>query len=213
MAFAPTKVPDKITPDLIAICKKNVGHEDVRFVDIKSDSKYKVKKCAYNALHEAKEVGGEVVFGWAIYVWEGVFYDFVGHAVVKLNESYYCVTPTQYDDSRIVFISDDKISFNYDDQNSRMPCKEIAISKYKAIKELIVVRDSIRVIKTKYPVTSGQISITIDDMNQLKELDESQNYLMNKAIFHHHPIKNTCPCDSGKQFRKCCRPRMQKEFS
>jgi hypothetical protein len=213
MAFQPTRVPNKISPELINICEKKIGHSNISFVDIRGTEDYRAKKCALNALEEAKKVDGEIVFGWAVYIWDGVLYDFVGHAVVKLNDKLYCVTPSQYPEDKLLFIADSSISFDFDDSNSRMPSTEISISKHKEISQLITVRETIRNIKLNYQVTSEQVALNYEDSEAMRTLEKQQRELMDKAIYYHHPVKNKCSCGSGKQFRKCCRPYMQKAFA
>lgn len=213
MAFQPTKIPNRIDPNLVSLCEKNIGHSEVSFVNIRDTESYRIKKCAFNASEEAQKHGGEIVFGWAIYVWEDVLYDFVGHAVVKVNEELYCVTPSQYPDDKLLFIPDNSISFDFDNPNSRMPSKEYSISRHKEVSQLIAVRENIRSIKVNYPVSSGQVALNYEDSDKMRVLEKQQRLLMDKAIYYHHPIKDKCACESGKQFRKCCRPHMKKAFA
>lgn len=193
MAFQPTKVPSRIAPELVNICDKNIGHSSVSFVNIRGTESYRIKKCAFNALEEAKKCDGKVVFGWAIYVWEDVLYDFVGHAVVRKNDELYCVTPSQYPEDKLLFIADNSIHFDFDNPNSRMPSKEYSISRHKEISQLIAVRESIRNIKVNYPVSSDQVTLSYEDSEKMRVLEKQQRQLMDKAIYYLTLLKISVP--------------------
>ncbi len=212
MAFSPTKVPKFISPELKQACFKVSGSEEVGFVEVEARDKYKSNKCAYNARDEAESVGGQLVFGWSVFVWENVMFDFIGHAVVELDGRYYCVTPSKQDDKKILFVPDKTITFDFENPNSRLPSKEVAISKRPEVKKLLGVREQVRAIKIKYPVSSGNIQVSIEDGKAIAELERLQSDLVDRVNYLLHPIKESCPCGSGKQFRKCCRPYMKRAY-
>ncbi|SCY84351.1 SEC-C metal-binding domain-containing protein [Desulfoluna spongiiphila] len=213
MAFTPAIVPNFISAELKKACLKVAGHEETCFLEIQHSDKYIINKCAYNAMVEADAVGGRVVFGWAISIWENVAFDFIGHAVVELNDKYYCVTPTIRDDKRVLFLKDDSITFDYGNPNCRLPSCEVAISKRPEVEKFLKLRARIREIKLKYPVSSGLISVSVEDGQEISALERQEIELLDRINYALHPVKAQCPCGSGKQFRKCCRPHMKKAFS
>ena len=213
MTFSPTKVPELISPELKKACFKVSGSEDIRFVEVEANDDYKPNKCAYNARDEAEAVGGQLVFGWGVFVWKNVMFDFIGHAVVELDGRYYCVTPSKQGDKKILFVSDNTITFDFENPDSRLPFKEIAISKRPEVKKLLVVREKVRAIKIQYPVSSGNVQVSIEDGKAIAELERLQSDLLDRVNYLLHPIKETCPCGSGKQFRRCCRPHMKRTYS
>ena len=109
MAFAPTKVPKFISPEIKRACSKVAGSVNVEFIKIETRGEYLPNKCALNAKKEVEIFGGKVVFGWAIYVWQNVMLDFIGHAVVQRDRSIYCVTPSKYGETKIAFVPDSSI--------------------------------------------------------------------------------------------------------
>ncbi|RLA50778.1 MAG: hypothetical protein DRR42_12165 [Gammaproteobacteria bacterium] len=159
MEFSPTKVPELISPKLRRACSKVSGSNKVGFVEVEPGAKYKSNKCAYNARDEAESVGGRVIFGWGVFVWKNVMFDFIGHAVVELESRYYCVTPSKQGDKKILFVPDNTITFDFENPDSRLPSQEVAISKRSEVKKLLVVREKIRAIKIKYPVSSGNVQL------------------------------------------------------
>jgi len=210
--FSPTIVPKLVTPDIKKLCKDLTGCSEAYYVDVINKPGALRNKCALNAKDEADEKNGNVIFGWSIFVWEKVFVQFIGHAIVEAGGKKYCVTPAKHGESKILFIPDPAITFNYDSESSRMPSKTLPISKQKVVHQLIAVQSKLLEIKSKYSVTSGQLLLAGDDAVNVRELEGEQQELMNRIIYLHHPIKSNCSCGSGKQFRKCCRPHMKRVY-
>lgn len=212
MAFSPTIVPNFVSQELKKACLHVAGNDEPIFLEVKPREEYKINKCAYNAKLEAESVGGQVIFGWAVFVWENVMYDFIGHAVVEVEGQYYCVTPTKKGENKVLFVPDDSISFDFNDPDSRLPSCEVPISKRLEVKKLLEIRENSRTLKIKYPATNGPISVSFEDAKALSDLEKQQRELMDKVNYFHHPLKAKCPCGSGRQFKKCCRPHMQRVF-
>ncbi|WP_299946664.1 hypothetical protein [uncultured Microbulbifer sp.] len=191
----------------------NIADNDrVQFVDIEPRAKYTPNKCAYNAKDEAETVGGEVVFGRAIFLWDKVMFDLIGHAVVEKDRRYYCVTPSKMGDQKVLFVPDPSIRFDFDNPNSRLPSCEVAISKKPEVQKLLNVREDIRNIKIKYPVSSNGVLLSPADAQALSVLERQQTDLLSRVIYALHPLKAKCACGSAKQFKKCCRPHMQRVY-
>jgi len=57
--------------------------------------------------------GGEVVMGWIVTVWPGVWAEFIAHSVWRQPDgSILCITPNKYDDDRILFLPDQSLGFD-----------------------------------------------------------------------------------------------------
>lgn len=207
-----TKVPVIITKEIKETCKQISPNDQPFFVDIQQVKGARKNKCALNAKDEAIRVKGKVVFGWAVYVWESVYIDFIGHAIVSTCDKQYCVTPSEYDSDRILFLPDERIKFDYENSNSRLPSKTISISRYKVVQRLIEIEKELLEIKIKYPVTSGSITLRGKDAIRAKELEEDGKRFYNMIKVLHRPPKSKCFCGSGRQFRKCCKPKILETF-
>ncbi len=212
MSFKPTRVPKFIDDSLKRACVKVADSDQAFYVDITPAIGCRENKCAWNVRQEAQKSNGEIVFGWAVYEWEGVMYDFIGHAVLKIEDQFLCVTPSKYEESKLVFVPDRRINFDFSNEDSRLPSVEVAISKSKVVDDFLNAQKEIREIKLKYPVTSKNITLSLEDSTKMRTLQKIHQSSLERVIYHHHPIKESCPCCSGKQFRKCCRPHMQKVF-
>ena len=213
MAYAPTIVPPSVTPQIQKLCFGISGGTDPYYVDVLPTPDSRKNKCAYNARDEAERKNGKVLFGWSIYSWPGVLVEFIGHAIVETPEQKYCVTPSAYGEKKVLFLPDSSIEFDFTSSDARLPSKSFSVSRHKFVSELIHVQEESKAIRNQYPVTSGQIAVTGENAIKLKRLQEREHMLSQHVIYLHHPPKDKCPCGSGRQFRKCCKPHMQRVFA
>lgn len=202
------QTPKNIKPDIRSACKK-LSESEPLFINIVAPSWALNNKCSFNAKRFSEEYGGDVKFGWDIAVWDNVLIDCIGHAIVMKNNEFIDVTPSKYDNSASLFIEDDKITFDYSNEMSRMPSKMIAISKAKEVKRLILIEEEIYNIKIKYPVSSQPIAMNIDDSKVISKLEHEKQGLMPKIICEHTHHNDPCVCGSNKKFRKCCQSKFR----
>jgi len=212
MSYSPTKIPSKISLELSTQCRKFVGNDDIQYLDILERPNSRINKCAYNAKEEAERINGKIVFGWSITVWDSVLIELIGHAIVDDGEKRYCVTPSKYNEKQVLFVVDDSISFDFDNSESRLPSRKLAVSKHKSVKRFIEIQQQIHAIKVKYPITSGLLSLGEEDSKNISDLEKKSKEATYEVIYFHHPIKTPCFCGSGKQFRKCCKPQMKRVY-
>lgn len=197
------QTPKDITSSVRNACRLVSGTEPI-FVNVAPPAWALVNKCAFNAKRYVNENGGEVVFGWAISIWSKVLIDCIGHAVVKINEQYIDVTPNKYSDKKILFVRDDEIAFDYLDEMSRLPSKNIALSSAKDVKRLVNIEAELYSIKTRYPVTSEMITLLPEDTNVISKLESEKQQIVPKIIVTHTHHNDPCVCGSDRKFRKCC---------
>jgi hypothetical protein len=195
--------PKDIIPSLKSVCRL-LSENEPMFVNVVPPSWALPNKCAFNAKRYVEEHGGEVIFGWAITMWDKVLLDCIGHAVVRHDDEFIDVTPNKYNDKKLLFVQDDEMVFDYSDEMSRMPSMNIAISSSKEVKRLVNIENEIYSIKTKYPVTSGSIALTPDDRKQISILENEKQRIVPKIIMDHTHHNGPCICGSGRKFRKCC---------
>lgn len=212
MKFHPTHTPKYLTPQISKRCIQVAGHADAVYLPVRTGSNYLRNKCAFNAKAEAQRLGGEVVFGWYVVVWDGVLVQFFGHAVVEVGEERYCVTPNSHDESRILFLADPKVTFDFDALDARLPSQALPLSQRKCVTEFIEVDQRIYHLKCKYPVTGGNVVLSATDAAEMRRLETLKERVVGEVLYYHHGDKDKCPCGSNRQFRKCCKPHMRRVF-
>jgi hypothetical protein len=150
-----------------------------------------------------------MVLGWEVCVWDGVLLDCIGHAVVRHDERLCCVTPSKYGESRLLFVPDQSISFDFKDPMARMPAKKIPLSTRPEVLRFVEVDAAERSIKIKYPVSSEQMVIRGPDALTLQRLGREKHRLSLKLFLMASDNTTKCPCGSGKKFRKCHRASIE----
>ncbi len=158
-SLTPTRTPDSLTPGLREVCKRLVAAAEPIFVAKRPFAGARVNKCTYNVREFLRDQPGEMVLGWEVTVWDNVMLDCIGHAVVRHGESLLCVTPSKYGDARILFLPDPSLTFDFEDENARMPVAEVQLSQRPEVAKLIEATRRERDIKIKYPVSSQPLGI------------------------------------------------------
>jgi len=179
------------------------------FVERQPFAGAKINKCTFNVRQFIAENPGEMVLGWEICVWDGVLLDCIGHAIVKHEDRVRCVTPSKYGDSRLLFLPDSRISFDFDDPMARMPAKQVPLSTHPEVLRFIEVDAAEYAIKIKYPVLPGPMMVQGEDAVTLQRLAREKQRLSLKLILMKSDNKTKCPCGSGKKFRKCHRAAIE----
>lgn len=209
LTLVTTRSPDKVTPAIEAGCARLVPRGTPIFVDRQPFAEARINKCTFNVRQFLADHPGEMVLGWEVCVWDGVLLDCIGHAIVKNHEGLRCVTPSKYSDSRLLFLPDPGISFDFNDPMARMPVKQVQLSTRPEVLRLIDVDTAEHTIKIKYPVSSGQMMVLGEDAKALQQLAREKQRLSLKLILMTSDNTTKCPCGSGKKFRKCHRAAIE----
>jgi SEC-C motif len=210
MKFRPSHTPSRVTQSITAACSALVPDEEPVYVPREPYSEALINKCTFNVRQYLRNNPGRMVTGWDISVWDGVLLDAIGHAVVEHNGALVCISPSKYGDSRVLFLRDDRLSFDFDDSEARMPRKQIPISKSREVARLIELEATEVAIKSKYPVGSGQIIVGGQDAITLQQIARDKSQLMLRISLSHTDNASPCVCGSGRKFRKCCRSQMER---
>lgn len=209
LTLVTTRSPDKITPSIAAGCARLVPGGTPIFVDRQPFAEARINKCTFNVRKFLADNPGEMVLGWEVCVWDGVLLDCIGHAVVKHEERLRCVTPSKYGDSRLLFLPDPRISFDFEDSMARMPAKQVPLSTHPEALRFVEVDAAEHTIKIKYPVSSGQMMVQGEDAEALQRLAREKQRLTLKLILMTSDNTTKCPCGSGKKLRKCHRTAIE----
>lgn len=209
MKFNPTNTPAKLTADILDGCRKLVPGAKPVFVQRQPAPDAQVNKCSLNVRRYLAESQGTMVLGWDISVWENVLLDCIGHAVVQIEAGLLCVSPSKYGETSLLFLPDDSLEFDFDDSMARMPSKRIALSSKPEVQQFIDVEAEELVIRSKYAVSSGQISVRGADASALQQLGLRKQKLTLTILLNTTLSRSACFCGSGRQFRKCCKSKVE----
>lgn len=210
LSFVLTRSPDRLTPAMQAACLRISAATSPLFVDRSPVPDAVTNKCTFNVKRFLETNPGEMVLGWEVCVWDGVLLDCIGHAVVRHDGQYRCVTPSRYADTKLLFLPDPSLTFDFADPMARMPSVQVALSTRPEVKRLIEVENTERLIKIAYPVASGQMVVRGEDAIRLQQLAREKQRLTLKVILATSDHSTRCPCGSGKKLRKCHRTDIER---
>lgn len=176
------RTPNSITKEIINACHKVVPLSIPFFVKKVKYENSRINKCSYNTKDYAENYGGKTVFGWEVNVWRNVLVHFIGHAIVKHDEKYICVTPTLYGNEKILFLEDKTLQFDYSDSNSRMPFRMIPMNESEMVKRFIELEYKISEIKCTYPIESETLVVHGNDAILLKALEGEKETLTKRIV-------------------------------
>lgn len=202
LSFVLTHSPSRLTPAAQAACLR-ISAANPIFVDRRPIPDAVTNKCTFNVKRFLETSQGEMVLGWEVCVWDGVLLDCIGHAVVKHDGQYRCVTPSRYGNRKLLFLPDPAITFDFADPMARMPSIQVALSTKLEVKRLIEIENTERQIKIQYPVASGQMVVHGEDALKLQQLAHEKQRLTLQVILTTSDHSTRCPCGSGKKLRKC----------
>ena len=209
LKLTPIKVPEVLTPDIVAACARLVPNGRAEFVNRRPSLDSVVNKCTYNVRSFLQTQPGEMILGWEVCVWDKVMLDCIGHAVVRQDNELLCISVSKYPGTRLLFLPDPSLSFDFDDSSARMPHKQVAISNRPEVRRLIEIEAAEYAIKIKYPVSSGVIAVAGEDALSLQRISAEKNRLSLKIMLATNDHVSRCFCNSGKKFRKCHRPDIE----
>ena len=213
MKFTLTRTPKALTPDIVDACKRFVPDSQPCFVRRRPASDATVNKCIFNVRGYLLERPGSMVLGWDIAVWDHVLMECIGHAIVQSGNELFCVSPSRYGESSLLFLPDNSLQFDFDDQMARMPSKQIPLSNKPEVQRFIELEGQELAIKSKYPVTSGQIAIRGADAITLQRLMRERQQLTLKILLATTPPTAACVCGSKRPFSNCCRRKIETAVS
>jgi hypothetical protein len=181
-----TQPPIVVDAEILSACGRSGIPDEPVFVQITPDPAARVNKCVYNVDAAFSAGRGTAVLGWKIHIWPGVLVEFVGHAVLLSGGLLRCVTPDRYGDTKILFATDPRLSFDLQDPMARMPTRRIASTEHEDVAAFIRA-DEMNAIRRTHRPRPGEVLITGTDADRFRRLER-----LNAApsvISHYEPYR------------------------
>jgi hypothetical protein len=183
------------------------GQEPV-FVQVEPKPGAKKNECHLNVERFAKDNGGSPVYGWTI--WQSPIYlDAEFHAVWRDERDVLLdITPKADGERRILFVPDPARRW----EGICVASRHYPLSDTSAVRDLLEVAHEMGTIQEKYRPDEF---FSQDDAHRFLALKAKREQLFLRA-HGKHPVEpvlpsegrvgrnETCPCGSGKKFKKCC---------
>lgn len=193
---APVGLPQRI----LDFCKKISSDQPV-ILSVMPESFSRIAECFDNAASKVEKDGGEVVHGWLIWDWPGVFTEAEFHAVWKSPEGIIRDVTATYDgEKQVVFLPDPSRTY----QGRRVDSIRVSASDNKMI------GDFIKLCEANY-LRFGQIrdgaQLEGHDANLYKSFAQAKEFMLN-TIRNGANRNALCACRSGERYKRCHEPKL-----
>lgn len=179
--------PDKISNIILEFCNKISTDNIPEYVIVNPQKDCTISNCFPNVAKIVRDKGGEAVNGWAIWKWANILIEAEAHSVWKrLEGSLVDVTPHNYNEKEILFLSDPKMVY----KDCPIPSIRLALTSSPLVSRLIYLFNE----RDKILSSGGMIP-----PEMVYEINHIQYVI-------HQDVKGNefCPCQSGLKYKKCC---------
>lgn len=199
------RVPSDINEEILSFCKILNSELTPEFVDVTPASGAVTGECYDNARSQMRLSGGDVVFGWVIWIWPRVFLEAEHHAVWSDGGRLVDVTPPIDGEDKLLFLPDSNTVFDYK-KRKRIPSRRMSLSNSSSVSKYL---DALNQYDAEVKL-AGAIGERIRvDLRRLNTLESEVVHYQNKVIFeltNQIGRNDLCICGRNVKFKKCCLP-------
>lgn len=193
---APLGLPQRI----LDFCQK-ISSEQPVILDVTPELFSRVSECFDNVATKVEEDGGEVVHGWLIWDWPGVFTEAEFHAVWKSTEGVISdVTPTYDGEKQVVFLPDPSIFY----EGRRVDSIRVPANENK------IVGDFIKLCEANH-LRFGQVrngaQLEGQEAYLYTSFAQAKDFILG-AIRNGANRNALCACGSGERYKRCHEPKL-----
>lgn len=193
---APVGLPQRIRD----FCKRISSDQPV-LLSVRPESFSRIAECFDNVASKIEKEGGEVVHGWLIWDWPGVFTEAEFHAVWKSPEGVVRdVTPTYDGEKQVVFLPDASRTY----QGRRVDSIRVAANENK------IIGDFIKLCEANH-LRFGQVrdgaQLEGHEANLYKSFVQAKEFILG-AIRNGANRNAQCACGSGERYKRCHEPKL-----
>lgn len=204
----PSSTPKSIDSTVTDFCDKVSPGQTPVFLECEPVNG-KDQHCFLIVAERVAERGGELVHGWAIWVWTTVLIEAEFHAVWKDPEgNLHDIVPRPDGSKRVLFLADPSKKFEGRQENNIRQ----AISNRPGVKELIdAENDSYDLLLNRGKHLPGfRIELTDAQQEEYEEIErrKAAAHMTLMGMSPNKPMRlvgrnDKCPCGSGAKFKKC----------
>lgn len=198
------RCPQRVTPQIRDFCHSlSPGHDPVQLA-VTPTAGTKPLECFYNVQSQVEARGGRIAYGWAIWVWPRVFVEAEHHAVWEIHGKMIDVTPRRDGEEKILFLPDPMRTYDFDG-NSRIDNQRHSLSSSPAVASLLYCySERQRFFEANSVGRTTNIDLRAFESVQSDVMHASALVLVELAQITGR--NDTCICNSGRKFKKCCSP-------
>ena len=110
----------QVRRDVVGFCREISDKATPLLVRVEAHPEAQFNECFFNVRSIVQKRGGQLIYGWTIWLWPKVWIEAEHHAVwEKPTKELVDVSPKADDESKIVFLPDPSATFDFQSQTSR----------------------------------------------------------------------------------------------
>lgn len=194
-----TTTPTKITREVSDFCRGLSPHPPV-YLAVEPGPDDKPLECFLNVLRRVETAGGEMVTGWLIHSWPGVFIEAQHHAVWSPPEGG-LVNITPWSEPRVLFVPDPTASYDPADYHGRDSVRR-GLVDHPAVSAFIEEAERITAIKMR--TTGPRVVVDTRELAMhAGRMAHAYGLLLDRFL----GPNDSCFCGSGRKYKRCHRGR------
>jgi len=198
--------PSAITRPILNLCADIPGGGAPEFIQHQPGPGAVVRECFNNVVDRVRLLGGDFVYGWAIWEWPGVFVEAEHHAVWRSPDGVLIdITPHEYPTHGVLFLPDPSATYDFQGFKRRDNVRR-ALIDIPAVTEFLQISAHTFQILEEASV-GKEYRFSPRDLQQLQAMEDHRAQLKGSIYFHLARSKgpnDICFCRTGKKFKKCC---------
>lgn len=196
--------PEANSHQIVELAKELSPGNSPILVPVEPMPKVKPDDCFYNVSAHVEANGGEMLYGWAIWIFPRVFIEAEHHAVWKSGDKLIDITPKKDDETQIVFIPDPEREYDFE-ENQRLDNVRRALSSSRATADLLrAYSDRSEFLERNSVGLEVRVDPQAYQNIQMRVMHCFQRVILEIALKIGR--NDECLCISGKKFKRCCGP-------
>jgi hypothetical protein len=199
-----TRAPLVVHSTIRTLCDQIRSDTDPQYIRINPGSEDQPLDCFNNVRRRIAQDGGDIVFGWAIWEWPGIFVEAEHHAVwaPPSGGAWQDITPGPPSFRRRLFLPDDTAIYDFANEGILRDNVRLAVSTSPLVQAMFEAATERVAILNGIPGV-GRVSASVETGRQLQNATMRQMQLQIDIGMTHTAPRAPCFCGSGKMFKQC----------
>lgn len=195
--------PKEIDEVVMTFCNEVVAGSNPHYVNVSPDLWAKINECFPNVVKKVEMEGGNIVYGWQVWVWPNIFIEAEFHAIWQSPSGEYIdITPKQCKSKKILFIPAPELKYRGSDVDNIRK----SLSQNKLVDDFILLSMCrFQLLSTGANAESRKVSVNEHEFLSLTKLHQ----MVFQMIKDGKTSNAQCLCGSGSKFKHCHKKHVQ----
>lgn len=199
-----TTAPQALSLSILSLCRTVSPDHAPNWVPVRPDQDALVNECFNNVSTKVAREDGAIVYGWLIWEWSRVFIEAEHHAVWEKDNVLLDITPHVNGEPKVLFLPDPKRIYDNVGKKRIVNVKR-SLGQFASVERWIRAADILQRAMEDHSV-GDEIRINRNQLAVLVNNLRSAQGAVLVDLATNTKVNDTCFCNSGKKYKKCCAP-------